>query len=102
MHLCAGLTATSWILEPIGEIGANFSYNFHLEYSLLKLVIKKLWPKINVKNIKKSSLILYKHRYFLFSSAEFTAYACLTYFMLLHTQRNNIMLIRLLTGLINK
>ena len=25
MHLCAGLTAASWILEPLGEIGTNFS-----------------------------------------------------------------------------
>ena len=48
MHLCAGLTAASWIMDPFGEIGTNFS----LQHSLLKLEIKKLWPKINVKNIK--------------------------------------------------
>ena len=24
VHLCAGLTAASWIMEPFGEIGANF------------------------------------------------------------------------------
>ena len=53
MHLCAGLTAASWIMEPSGEIGANFSIQLHREHSLLKLVIKKLSPKINVKNIKK-------------------------------------------------
>ena len=25
VHLCAGLTAASWIMEPFGEICANFS-----------------------------------------------------------------------------
>ena len=47
------LTAASWIMETFGEIGANFLYNFHREHRLLKLVIKKLSPKINVKNIKE-------------------------------------------------
>ena len=37
--------------EPLGEVGANFLYNFHREHSLLKSLIKKLSPKINVKNI---------------------------------------------------
>ena len=54
MHLCAGLTAASWIMEPFGEIGANFSLQLlSRTQCLLKLVIKKLSPKINVKNIKK-------------------------------------------------
>ena len=33
----------------------RFLYNFHREHSLLKSIIKKLSPKINVKNIKKFS-----------------------------------------------
>ena len=33
-------------------LALNFLYNFHREHSLLKLVTKKLSPKINVKNIK--------------------------------------------------
>ena len=33
-----------------------FLYDFHREQSLLKSIIKKSSPKINVKNIKKSSL----------------------------------------------
>ena len=52
MHLCAGLTAASWIIEPFGEIGANFYLQLSSPHSLLKLVIKKLLPKINVKSIK--------------------------------------------------
>ena len=39
MHLCAGLTAASWIMEQFGEIG-EIGVNFHREHSLLKLVIK--------------------------------------------------------------
>ena len=46
------VTAAPWIMEPFGEIGAYFLYNPHREHCLLKLVIKKLSPKINVKNIK--------------------------------------------------
>ena len=52
VYLCAGLTAASWIMEPFREIGLIFLYNFHREHSLQKLVMKKLSPKINVKNIK--------------------------------------------------
>ena len=45
-------------LDPLGEVGANFSLQLSSrEHSLLKSIIKKLSPKINVKNIKKSSLI---------------------------------------------
>ena len=40
---------TSDLLEKSALI---FLYNFHREHSLLKLIIKKLSPKINVKNIK--------------------------------------------------
>ena len=34
------------------KLALIFLFNFHHEHSLLKLVIKKLSPKINVKNIK--------------------------------------------------
>ena len=52
MHLCAGLTAASWIMEPFGEIGANFSLQLSLRTQFAKINNKKLSPKINVKNIK--------------------------------------------------
>ena len=48
MHLCAGLTTASWIMEPSGGSGANFSLQLNREHSLLKLVIENLSPKINV------------------------------------------------------
>ena len=56
MHLCAELAAAFWSLEPFGEIGANFSLQISSRTRLIKLIRKKLSPKINVKNIQKSSL----------------------------------------------
>ena len=57
MHLCAGLTAASLIMEPFGEIGAYISLQLSLQtqfakISNKKISNKKLSPKINVKNIK--------------------------------------------------
>ena len=37
------------LLEKLAPI---FLYNFHREHGLIKLIRKKLSPKINVKNIK--------------------------------------------------
>ena len=42
---------------PFGEIGTIFSLQLSYKHGLLKLKIRKLSPKINVKN-KNSSLIL--------------------------------------------
>ena len=42
----------SWILEPFGEIGANFSPQLSLQRQFAKISNKKLSPKINVNNIK--------------------------------------------------
>ena len=64
---------TSDLLEKSALI---FLYNFHREHSLLKLIIKKLSPKINVKNIKKSSLI--------FRCFFQTKYSIGAFFVLMH------------------
>ena len=48
------------LLEKLALI---FLYNFHHEHGLIKLIRKKLSPKINVKNIKKSSLTNYLTNY---------------------------------------
>ena len=40
------------------KLALIFLYNFHREHSLLKSIIKKFSPKINVKKHKKSSLTL--------------------------------------------
>ena len=42
VHLCAGLTPSSWIMEPFGEIGANFS---------LQLSSRKQFAKISNKTV---------------------------------------------------
>ena len=52
MHLCAELIAEYLMLGPLEEVGANFSLQLSLRTQLLKSIIKKLPPKINVKNIK--------------------------------------------------
>ena len=43
--------------EPLG-VGTSVSLQLSFEHSLLKSITKKLSPKINVKNIKNSSLVL--------------------------------------------
>ena len=52
MHLCAVLTAASWIMEPSEEIGAKYSLQLSSGKQFAKISNKKLLPKINVKNIK--------------------------------------------------
>ena len=52
MHLYAGLTAASWIIEPFGEIDANFSLKLSLQTQFAKISDKKVIRIINVKNIK--------------------------------------------------
>ena len=42
MHLCAGLTAASWIMEPFGEIGAYFSLQLSLRTQFAKISNKKV------------------------------------------------------------
>ena len=53
MHLRAELIAASMTLEPLGEVGANFSLQLSSRIQFTKINNKKkLSPKINVKNIK--------------------------------------------------
>ena len=53
--MCREITVASWMLEPFGEVGANFS--LHLSWRTQFAKMKKLTPKINEKNIKKINLI---------------------------------------------
>ena len=41
VHLCAGLTAASWVMEPFGEIGANFSLQLSSQTQFVKISNKK-------------------------------------------------------------
>ena len=52
LHLWAGLTAASWIIEPLRKIGANFALQLSSRSHFTKVENKKkLSAKINVKNI---------------------------------------------------
>ena len=50
MHLSAGLTAASWIMEPFGEIGAVFS---------LQLSSRTQFAKISNK-MAKAIIVIYR------------------------------------------
>ena len=63
MHLCAGLTAASWILEPFIEIGANFSP---------QLSSQTQCAKIGNKNVIAENLCE-KHKNLEFNSVHFRA-----------------------------
>ena len=51
MHLCAGLSAASWILEQFGETGANFSLQLSSQTQFAKISNIKVISECNVKNI---------------------------------------------------
>ena len=52
VHLCAELIAASMTLDPLEEVGANFSIQLSSRTQFTKIHNKKLSTKINVKNIK--------------------------------------------------
>ena len=54
MHLCAELTAASWLIEPIGEVCANFSLQLSLQTQFAK--IKEFIVENQCEKHKKSSL----------------------------------------------
>ena len=58
MHLCAELTAAFWMLEPIGEIGANFSLQLSSRARFDKINKKKVIAENQCEKHKKSSLKL--------------------------------------------
>ena len=53
MHLCAGLTTASWIMEPFGEIGANVSLQLSSRTQFAKISNKKVIAKNQCKKHKK-------------------------------------------------
>ena len=42
MHLCAELTAASWLIEPIGEVGPNFSLQLSSQTQFAKVKNKEV------------------------------------------------------------
>ena len=47
------VTAASWIMEPFGEIGANFSLQLSSRTQFVKLVIKKVISENQCEKHKK-------------------------------------------------
>ena len=57
MHLCAELIAASMMLEPLGEVGANFSLSSRTQFT--KINNKKVIAENQCEKHKKSSLVIY-------------------------------------------
>ena len=58
MHLCAELIAASMMLEPHGEVGANFSLQLSSRTQFTKINNKKVFAENQCEKHKKSSLTL--------------------------------------------
>ena len=56
MHLCAELIAASMMLEPHGEVGANFSLQLSSRTQFTKINNKKVIAENQCEKHKKSSL----------------------------------------------
>ena len=61
MHLCAELIAASMMLEPIGEVDANFSLQLSSRRQFTKVNNKKVIAENQCEKHKKSSLCLSIH-----------------------------------------
>ena len=59
MHLCAELAAAFWALEPIGEIGANFSLQLSSRTRFDKINKKKVIAENQCEKHKKSSFFFF-------------------------------------------
>ena len=57
MHLCAELIAVSMTLEPLGEVGANFSQQLSSRTQFTKINNKKVIAEDQCEKHKKSSLV---------------------------------------------
>ena len=81
MHLCAGLTAASWIMEPFGEIGTNFSLQLSSRTQFAKISNKKVIAENQCEKHKKLEfsmpmylLAKWKIVWILISSADLDLY----------------------------
>ena len=57
VHLCAELIAASMMLEPLGEVGANFSLQLSSRTQFTKINNKKVIAENQCEKHKKSSLV---------------------------------------------
>ena len=66
MHLCAELIAVSMMLEPLGEVGANFSLQLSSRTQYTKINNKKAIVENQCEKHKKSSLVALLKLYILY------------------------------------
>ena len=59
MHLCAELIAVSMMLEPLGEVGANFSLQLLSRTQFTKINNKKVIAENQCEKHKKSSFFFF-------------------------------------------
>ena len=59
MHLCAGLTAASKIMELLGGIGANFSLQLSSQTQFAKISNQKVIAENQCEKHKNKSLVTY-------------------------------------------
>ena len=63
MHLCAELIAAFMTLEPLGEVGANFSLQLSSRTQFTKINNKKVISENQCEKHKKSSLVISMYWY---------------------------------------
>ena len=56
IYICAELTAASWLIEPIGEVDANFSLQLSSRTQFAKIKNKEFIVENQCEKHKKSSL----------------------------------------------
>ena len=64
MHLCAELIAASMMLDPLGEVGANFSLQLSSRTQFTKINNKKVIAENQCEKHKKSSLVDLTNNFF--------------------------------------
>ena len=67
VHLCAELIAASMMLEPLGEVGANFSRQLSSRTQFTKINNKKVIAENQCEKHKKSSLLMETCRRWIFN-----------------------------------
>ena len=59
MHLCVGISAAYRIMEPFGDIGANFSLQLSSRTQFAKISNKKVIAENQCENIKTSFFLFF-------------------------------------------
>ena len=66
VHLCTELIAASMMLEPLGEVGANFSLQLSSQTQFTKINNKKVIAENQCEKHKKSSFFFFFFFFYLF------------------------------------